>query len=627
MAARRARPSHKGRYVFLLGMLCVLLAVIAGRLIYVQIVAAPVYAAKATAQRMRDIEIPPVRGTIYDREGEPLAESIAARTVYAAPNTVKDKLGTAQALAAVLGGSPAQYQAKLSKDSGFVYIARKVDMRKAKRLEALKLEGIGLLEDSLRVYPSGTLGAQILGFVGVDGHGLAGIEKRYEDVLAGKPGVLLGERDPFGRPIPGGIQKDVKPVDGHDIVLTIDKDIQFHAQAEIEAAVEKWGAKNGSVTVIDPRNGEILAMASTPTFDPNDYRHADPKAFRNRPVSDAYEPGSTIKSVTAAAVLDRSLCTPKTVFHLPPTLRVANRTIHDAEDRGTVDWSLEEIITESSNVGAVKLGMKLGKQGLYDSFEQFGLTEATGVDYPGEARGWLPKTQLWSASSIANIPFGQGLSSTPLQLTRAIGALANDGMLTTPHFLRDIPADAGYKPEWNTRRACSAATAKTTTSLLKNVVKSGTGKSAAVPGFDVAGKTGTAQVALPNGRGYAKGRYISSFIGYLPADKPELLVAVKLDEPSEAIFGGVVAAPTFSSLAQFCCDHLKITPSHPKRMRAVPVSAGATGAAESDKTPEKKADTKKGVKRVDKSSGTGKSGNSPSAEEVTDDSPAGDDKR
>jgi cell division protein FtsI/penicillin-binding protein 2 len=327
-------------------------------------------------------------------------------------------------------------------------------------------------------------------------------------------------------------------------------------------------------------------------------------------------------------VLDKSLCTPKTVFHLPPTLRVANRTIHDAEDRGTVDWSLEEIITESSNVGAVKLGMKLGKQGLYDSFEQFGLTEATGVDYPGEARGWLPKTQLWSASSIANIPFGQGLSSTPLQLTRAIGALANGGVLTTPHFLRDIPADPGYKPAWDSRRACSAATAKTTTNLLKNVVKSGTGKSAAVPGFEVAGKTGTAQVALPNGRGYAKGRYISSFIGYLPADKAELLVAVKLDEPSEAIFGGEVAAPTFSSLAAFCCDHLKITPSHPKRMRVVPVSTDATGTAtNSDQRVQKKAGDKTAAKAKDDSSSSGKRARDASAEEVTDDSPAGDDKR
>jgi cell division protein FtsI (penicillin-binding protein 3) len=615
VAVPRKRPTDGGRFAFLLVILSLLLLVVVGRLVFVQIIAAPVYSAKATAQRMRDIEIPPLRGTVYDREGEPLAESLAARTIIAAPNTVKDKVGTARTLAGVLGGSPKTYQAKLSKDSSFVYIARRVEMEKAKKLEALDLDGIGLLEDSRRIYPSGTLGAQILGFVGVDGHGLAGIEKRYDDVLAGKAGVLLGERDPGGRPIPGGVQKDVKPVDGHDIVLTIDKDIQFHAQTELDAAVKKWGAKGGSVTIVDPRSGEIYAMASTPVFDPNNYAKADPQAFRNRPVSDAYEPGSTIKSVTAAAVIDRGLYTPKSVFHLPPTLRVAGRTIHDAEDRGTVDWTLADIVTNSSNVGAVKLGMKLKKQGLYTAFSHFGLTEATGVDYPGEARGWLPPTKLWSASSIGNIPFGQGLSATPLQLARAVGALANDGMLTTPHFLLNVPADPSYKRSWPTRRACSERTAHTTTSLLKNVVTSGTGKSAAVPGYVVAGKTGTAQVALPNGRGYAKGRYISSFIGYLPADDPQVLIEVKLDEPSEAIFGGVVAAPAFSALAQFCCDHLKITPTD-----ADSVVVNMSGAEEASTT----AGSKRAAKR---SKVPDKSPKTPSADEVTDDGSSTSEKR
>jgi cell division protein FtsI (penicillin-binding protein 3) len=420
VAKRRSRTSGSGRFAFLLVVLAALLLVIAGRLVYVQIIQAPVYSAKATAQRMRDIELPPLRGTIYDREGEPLAESVAARTVYAAPNTIKDKAGTAQALAGILGGQPADYQAKLERTTGFVYIARKIDMAQAQKLDALKLEGIGLLDDSKRVYPSGTLGAQILGFVGVDGKGLAGIEKRYESVLGGKPGVLLDERDPYGRPIPGGVSKDVKPIDGQDIVLTVDKDIQFHTQMELSAAVQKWGAKGGSVVVMNPKSGEIYAMASTPGFDPNDYQHADSKGFRNRAASDAYEPGSTIKSVTAAAVIDKGLFTPGSKFHLPSTLTIAGRTIHDAEDRGSVDWSLTQIVTNSSNIGAVKMGLKLGKRGLYDAFQHFGLTEATGVDYPGEARGWLPPPKLWSPSSIANIPFGQGLSTTPLQLARAI---------------------------------------------------------------------------------------------------------------------------------------------------------------------------------------------------------------
>jgi cell division protein FtsI (penicillin-binding protein 3) len=592
VAKRRSRTSGSGRFAFLLVVLAALLLVIAGRLVYVQIIEAPVYSAKATAQRMRDIELPPLRGTIYDREGEPLAESVAARTVYAAPNTVKDKLGTARALAGVLGGQPSDYQAKLERTTGFVYIARKIDMDKAQKLDALKLVGVGLLDDSKRVYPSGTLGAQILGFVGVDGKGLAGIEKRYDTVLGGKPGVLLDERDPYGRPIPGGVSKDVKPIDGQDIVLAIDKDIQFHSQTELAAAVEKWGAKGGSVVVMNPKSGEIYAMASTPGFDPNDYQHADPRGFRNRAVSDAYEPGSTIKSVTAAAVIDRGLFTPKSKFHLPSALTVADRTIHDAEDRGSVNWSLTQIVTHSSNIGAVKLGLKLGKRGLYDAFQRFGLTEVTGVDYPGEARGWLPPPKLWSPSSIANIPFGQGLSTTPLQLARAMSAIANGGELVTPHFLLDVPADAGKKITWPTRRACAPATAKTTTAMLKHVVSEGTGKAAAVPGYTVAGKTGTAQVALPNGLGYAKGVYISSFIGYLPADDPQLLIEFKLDEPSNAIFGGVVAAPSFSALAQFACDHLKIPPTNPQHVvvGTTPMSS-ATTTASAGKTHKKSSET------------------------------------
>jgi len=561
---KRRRSPGGGRFTFILLLCASLLLGIVIRLVWVQIVAAPEYAAKATQQRQRDIVLPARRGTIYDREGEPLAVSVDAKTVWASPNTIKDKPATAAAIASVLGGSLKDYEAELAKDTGFVYIARGLDVDVAKRLEALGIKGIGFLDDSRRMYPSGELACQTLGFVGNEGHGLAGIEKRYDDVLGGSPGLLVGERDPYGRPIPGGVQKSFDPVDGHDIVLTIDKDIQYHAQTGLSEAVKKWGAKGGSVVVMNPRNGEIYAMASTPGFNPNDYKKADPEGFRNRPLADAYEPGSTIKSVTAAAVIDKGLFTPKSMFELPSTLTIAGRTIHESHDRGTVHWSLSDIVTKSSNIGAVKLGLKLGKQGLFDYFKAFGLTEVTGVDYPGEARGWLPKPSLWSASSIANIPFGQGLSATPLQLCRAVGALANDGELVTPHFLLKVPQDSSMELSWPKRRAVSAETAKTTTQMLKNVVIEGTGKEAAVPGYEVAGKTGTAQVALKNGLGYAEDTYIASFIGYLPADDPQVLISVKIDEPTNAIFGGTVAAPLFSVLGQFSVEHLKIPPSTAK---------------------------------------------------------------
>ena len=583
MTKRRKRSPESNRFTALLFVFAALLLIIVGRLVWVQIVHAPAYAAKATAQRMRDIELPARRGTIYDREGEPLAVSVDARTIYAAPNTIKDKPGTAKTLAAVLGGDAKEYAKKLDRDTGFVYIARKVDMDRAKTLDALKLVGIGFLDDSKRMYPSGELACQVLGFVGTDGTGLAGIEKSYDSVLGGRAGVLLGERDPYGRLIPGGVKKNIEPVDGHDIVLTIDKDIQYHAQVELAAAVKKWAAKGGSVVVMNPQSGEIYAMASTPGFNPNSFAKAKPEAFRNKPLSDAYEPGSTIKSLTAAAVIDKGLFTPGSMFQLPPMLKVAGRTIHESHGRGVVNWSLTQIVTNSSNVGAVKVGMRLGKAGLYDYFSRFGLTEVTGVDYPGEARGWLPAPAMWSASSIANIPFGQGVSATPLQLTRAVGAIANGGELVTPHFLLDVPQDPALKPSWPRRRAISAAAAKSTTQILKQVVTDGTGESAAVTGYSVAGKTGTAQVALPNGRGYAKGTYIASFIGYLPADDAQVLIAVKLDQPGKSIYGGTVAAPLFASLAQFAVAHLKIPPSSSE---AAGTAAGAvSGSSTSTRAP------------------------------------------
>jgi len=554
----RSKRSDTGRFVVVLATLLVLLAVVALRLVWLQVVAAPAYAEKAEKQRLRDITIPARRGTIYDRDGEPLAMTVDAKTVYGTPFQVKDKVGTATAIAGVLGGDPAEYQAKLSRKSGFVYIARKVDARVAADLEALELEGIGFLDDSKRVYPGGSLACQILGFVGIDDQGLAGIEAEYDSLLSGKPGILLAERDPFGRPIPGGVIRSEDAVAGDGLVLTIDKDIQYQTQLELAAAVKKWNAKSGSVIVMDPQTGEIYAMASTPYFDPNEYGKAPAAATRNKAACDTYEPGSTMKSLTAASVLDKGLFTPESKLVLPPTLKVAGRTIHESHPRGTVEWTLTEIVTHSSNVGAVRLGQALGPQGLYDYFSKFGLLERTGLDFPGEGRGWMPAPGQWSATSMANIPFGQGVSVTPIQLCRAFTALANQGEIVTPHFLKSLPDDPGAEPQWETRRAISQSAAASATQVLSAVVTDGTGKAAAVSGFTVAGKTGTAQKA-ENGS-YAAGKYVGSFIGYLPAEDPRLLIIVSLDEPRNAIYGGTIAAPTFSALARFSVSHLKILP-------------------------------------------------------------------
>lgn len=577
MHKRRQSSEDSSRFLVLLVLCAVLLLMVAARLVFIQVIAAPKYAEKASAQRLRDVEISPRRGTIYDREGEPLAVSVEARTIYASPNAIKDKTGTAKALAASLGGDVATYQAKLNRKGWFVYIARKVDLAQAKSLEKLKLPGIGFLDDSRRMYPAGDLACQLLGFIGVDDSGLAGLEKQYQDVLGGTPGVLLGERDPYGRLIPGGVQKSIDAVDGHNIVLTIDKDIQYHAQLELAQAVKDWGAKSGSVIVMNPKNGELYAVASVPTFNPNDYGTAKADAIRSKPLVDSYEPGSTMKSLTAAAVIDRGVFTPESKLVLPPTLKIGGRTIHESHPRGTVNWTVTDIVTNSSNVGAVKLGMKLGADGLYEYFSRFGLTERTGIDFPGEAKGWLPPVSAWSASSIGNIPFGQGVSVTPIQLARAIGAIANKGVLATPHLLLDVPGDQSLKVSWPKRRSIDASAAETTTRMLESVVTEGTGKEAAMAGYVVAGKTGTAQKAIPGGRGYAAGKYVGSFIGYLPAEDPQLLICVTIDEPKNAIYGGTVAAPAFRRIAEFSVGHLKIAPTI-RSQETTPAKTGSKGA-------------------------------------------------
>ena len=546
---------------------------VAGRLVWIQVVEAPAYAARAKAQRMRDVELAPRRGTIYDREGEPLAVSVEAKTVFASPPQVLDKEATAAGLAKVLGGEESEYLEKLTSDAGFVYLARKVDLDRATELAELDLDGIGLIDDFQRLYPSGELACQVLGFVGVDDVGLAGLEKRYESLLGGTPGVVMGERDPQGRPIPGGIQKAIDPVHGQDIVLTIDKDIQYETQVELVHIVEKWGAKSASAVVMNPRNGEIYAMATAPGFNPNRYGEADADAIRNRPATDAFEPGSTLKSLTAAAVIEEGLYTPESMFNLPSTIKVGGRTIHEAHGRAAVRWSLTDIVTNSSNVGTVKLGLKLGEDGLYQAFSDFGLTEVPGTDFPGTTMGWLPPTDQWSASSIGNIPFGQGVSVTPLQLSRSIAAIANDGMLTTPHFLLDAPQSDDPAPTWERRRAITADTASQVTKMLEAVVTEGTGASAAVPGYTVAGKTGTAQKARPGGGGYKGGGYVGSFIGYLPAEDPQVLICITVDQPTNAIYGGVVAGPSFSRIGRFAVSHLKIPPSSVSATEAAGSSA------------------------------------------------------
>lgn len=557
---RRQRTSTSSRrFVQLLGFLMVLFGIVAVRLVWVQAVTAGQYAKQARVQRLRDVEIPAQRGTIYDREGEPLAASIEARTIYANPRQVKDKTRTAQVLAEFLGDSPETYVARLSQDKGFVYIKHKVDLATAKKVERLRLAGVGFLEDSERVYPNGQLACQVLGFVGDEGRGLWGLEQAYNQVLAGKNGTLIAERDPFGREIPGGVVKSEDPVQGEDIVLTIDKDIQQFAQTELARAVKKWGAKGGTVVVMSPKTGEIYAMASTPYFDVNQFGAGGPDAWKNRAACDAYEPGSTLKALLAASAIDAGRFTPESKLQLPSHLKVGGETIKESHPRGAVTWSVTDIVTKSSNIGAAKIGLALGASTLYKRLTRFGLGQPTGVDYPGESAGSLPVAAELTPLRAATVSFGQGVSVTALQLSRALGALANAGVMNTPHFLLSRPSSP--EARWPTERVVTAQTASAATRMLRSVVAKGTGTEAKVAGYPVAGKTGTAQVARSDGLGYARGVYNSSFIGYLPADDPEVVICVVLNSPTKAIYGGAVAAPAFATIGRFCMEHLNVTPT------------------------------------------------------------------
>lgn len=555
----RTRPtSNRPRVLF--ALMLVMLAAVAGRLAWIQVVQAKELSTTAERQRLRDIALPARRGSIFDREGQPLAVTTDAKTIYAVPTQVKDATATASSIARVLGGDAKDYLKRLHRGGSFQYLARKVDVPRAAALEKLGIDGIGFIEDSMRTYPAGHLAGQILGFVGVDDAGLSGLEKQYDSTLAGTAGRMVAERDPKGHLIPGGIVTAQDAVDGQDVYLTVDKDIQHQAELELAGAVKKFAAKGGSIVVIDPTNGDILAMTSTPFFDPNSYSTASAESMRNKAVTDAYEPGSTMKAMTAAAVIDKGLFTPDSMFRLPPTLNVGGRTIHEAHARGTVNYSLSQIVTHSSNVGAVKLGQALGKTVLADYIGRFRLSRRTGVDFPGEASGWMPPTSTWSASTMGNLPFGQGLSVTPLQLARSFAVIANGGTLVSPHFLMrqaSIPATFPASPE----PVISKAAAKATTRMLTDVVRDGTGEAAAVSQYEVAGKTGTAQKAREGGIGYLKGVYISSFIGFLPASAPRVLILVTIDSPRRGLYGGTVAAPAFSRLARFCVDHLKIGPA------------------------------------------------------------------
>jgi len=407
-----------------------------------------------------------------------------------------------------------------------------------------------------RVYPAGTLAAQVLGFVGTDNVGLAGLESGWEKHLGGVPGEEILEQDPHGRPIPHGISHTRAPVPGQDIVLTIDRDIQFQAERALADALTKTGAANGSALVIDPRTGEILAMANAPAFDPT-----KPDEIRNRAVQDAYEPGSVNKLITAAAALTSGVERPSDVLSIPDHLRIADKTFHDFERHKTWKITYADAIARSSNIGTIEVALKLGKQRLFRMLQAFGLGEKTGIEFPAESPGILLNVNDWYSTSIGTIPIGQGIAATPLQVAQVYATVANDGVAVQPHLIRatlDRNGNEVDRPAAPQHRVISAYVAAQLRAMLIGVVETGTGRNAQIPGYLVGGKTGTARKPLEGARGYSKD-VITTFVGMVPADAPRFVAAVVLDAPATHM-SAVTAAPAFKEIAQFVLAHLRIPP-------------------------------------------------------------------
>jgi cell division protein FtsI (penicillin-binding protein 3) len=542
---------------------------LSSRLVVLQVLDAPSLDEAAARQRLRTIELPAARGRIFDRNGDDLALSAPARTVYAQPRLVKDPARAARKLAPLLGVPARTISARLRSATPWTYLARKVPVQRGDAVAKLGLPGIGVLSDTMRRYPSGALASQVLGFVGDDGTGLAGVEQRYDQLLRGHTGQMLLEQDPSGRPIPQG-QRSMEPSrPGADLVLTIDQDLQYVTERALAQAVRQYQARSGSVVVMAPGSGEILALANVPTFDPNRFGASSGEARKNRAVSDVYEPGSTNKVITAAAALDAGVVKPKTSITVPPELRLCPRVhaFHDSHAHGTEQLAFSEVVAKSSNIGTIKVARKLGPARLAKAELDFGYGRRTGVDLPGESPGIVTPARDWTCADLGTNAIGQGVAVTVLQMARVYAAVANGGLLVQPTLLRGtVDARGRFQAAapGASKRVLSVKAARTLTRILEGVVREGgTGTRAALEDWGVAGKTGTAQVPRPGGRGYLAGAYVASFIGFAPARDPRVVVAVVIDRPTAGAYGGIVAAPAFREVTGYALRRLQVPPDPP----------------------------------------------------------------
>src|SRR5947209_258423 len=553
-------PNGAARRLFIFSaILCFWIVAIIARLLYLQLFEYGDFVKQASRQQQRSIEVSPRRGVIYDRNGRELAMSVSADSVFAVPSEIPDQVTAASLLARILNTEPQDILARFKSSHAFCWIARKLDSDTAARIRDLNLKGIYFEKESKRFYPKRELAAQAIGFVGLDDEGLGGLERSLNAPMRGKPGQMLisldARRHWFGR-----VEKQPDP--GQNVVLTIDEKIQYIAERELDAAMQRTHAAAATVIVQDPKTGEILALANRPTFDANAFHISDPQKMKNRAVSDIYEPGSTFKMVTIAAALEEKITNPDEVIDCQNgAIYIGNVRIRDHKPFGLL--SVSQILANSSDVGAIKLGLRLGEERFDRYIRAFGFGSQTGIELPGETRGITKPVSRWSKVSIGAISMGQEIGISPVQLISMVSTIANDGMYTPPRIVagtrdpNDPTAKVVFHPAPQ-RRVVSTVTAVEMKKMLEGVVLFGTGKKSILEGYTSAGKTGTAQKADPATGGYSKTKYVASFAGFAPAYDPTITIAVILDSPAGPHDGGQVAAPVFKAVAPQTLAYLNL---------------------------------------------------------------------
>jgi len=567
---RRPFQANRFRLVFAKILFAILFLVVGGRAFQLQVLQGEKLRRLGERQHLTEWIVLPKRGAFLDRAGEPLALSVESQSVYARPHRIQNADAASRNLAKMLHLDFAEVKQKITSEKPFVWIKRQITPGEAEQIQAMNLDGLGMFYEPNRYYPQGQVAGQVLGFVGRDSEGLEGLELQYNDYIRGETGSSVIERDALGRVVLVQGVEGLQIPPGGDIHLTLDSAIQHLAEKELESAIVKNRAKAGVAIVLEPFTGEVLALANYPSFNPNNFSKESAQQRRNRAVADSFEPGSTFKTILAATALEEGVVGKEDLFYCEMgKYPYAGKIIHDTHPYGWLPFY--KILQVSSNIGFTKVAEKVKKERYFNYIEKFGFGKITGIDAPGEVSGLLRNAASWSSIDLATHAFGQGISATPIQMAMAYAAVANGGFLMRPYIVRRVLSPAGdvlYENQPHVvRRVISEKTSRLLASMLKEVTnEGGTGVMANVEGFEVAGKTGTAQKADLAHGGYAAKKRVASFIGFVPADDPRLVVLVLVDEPEVNVYGGVVAAPVFRNIARGALRQLAVAPQKPDAM-------------------------------------------------------------